>query len=389
MFGSSGGGSGGGQNPLGALFGQGRGRSSRNQPRASRPAGGGFNPLEMLFGSRGSGAGSPRNGGMDATFMQNFFGQGVPMDGGGASSSASAVQHTGAPPPTSKSTLRNLPHVKVTAHDIEKNESDECSICLDELVLGQPAIRIPCGHLYHEDCVQGWLKKSNECPDCRFELPTDDAKYEKGRKERMADRKIRLRPEDLAVRSCPELRRLAVFLKIDVRGCLEKSEFLECIAASDQVEMLKAQEGAGSSQSSGHLFGYACGDMGDADPPAQSQSNNFTETVTNDQTSGNSAGNAVTELKPAATEVSTAPPVMSDPASLQSVDEWLAAEPRSKPGPASQQATADATPSTPLEGQTVGQLRLLARQLTVSLDGCLEKCEIIHRIRQSPGYREA
>ncbi|OLP90009.1 E3 ubiquitin-protein ligase [Symbiodinium microadriaticum] len=57
------------------------------------------------------------------------------------------------------------------------------------------AIRLPCGHLFYEDAVKDWLKKSNEClelglvgPVCRWELPSDDAEHEKGRSERMAGR---------------------------------------------------------------------------------------------------------------------------------------------------------------------------------------------------------
>merc|ERR1719491_463581 len=117
---------------------------------------GGFNP-----GMAGAWGAPPWAGGMGAG----------PADGGPGNRS-------NAPPPTSKSMMRQLPRVKVTSHDLAVNESNECSICLDELVIGQPALRIPCGHLYHEECVKDWLRKSNECPVCRFELPTDDAEYE-------------------------------------------------------------------------------------------------------------------------------------------------------------------------------------------------------------------
>merc|ERR1712039_56429 len=79
----------------------------------------------------------------------------------------------------------------------------------------------------------------NECPVCRYELPTDDIQYEKGRKERMAGRKIRMRRADLVYKSPKELRRLAEHLGIDIRGCCEKKELVDCIAASTRVSIIQ------------------------------------------------------------------------------------------------------------------------------------------------------
>merc|ERR1712054_167441 len=103
---------------------------------------------------------------------------------------------------------------------------------------------------------------------CRYELPTDDAAYERGREERMAGRKIRLHHAELARRSAAELRRLALFLKKDVSGCLEKSELVACITASSQVEMVESADDAAPSSG---LFDYACSSAsGVESKPAQS-----------------------------------------------------------------------------------------------------------------------
>ncbi|GMN45744.1 hypothetical protein TIFTF001_014929 [Ficus carica] len=48
-----------------------------------------------------------------------------------------------------------------------------CVICLEEILLGCEASRLPCLHFYHECCILRWLEKSNLCPLCRFELPLD------------------------------------------------------------------------------------------------------------------------------------------------------------------------------------------------------------------------
>ena len=44
---------------------------------------------------------------------------------------------------------------------------------------------MPCEHMFHEVCVVTWLENRNSCPECRYELRTDDERYEskKGKKE--------------------------------------------------------------------------------------------------------------------------------------------------------------------------------------------------------------
>jgi hypothetical protein len=47
-----------------------------------------------------------------------------------------------------------------------------CSICHDEVKVATTAVRLPCAHVYHTDCITTWLSKFNTCPICRYALPT-------------------------------------------------------------------------------------------------------------------------------------------------------------------------------------------------------------------------
>lgn len=143
--------------------------------------------------------------------------------------------------PTSRHVMHSLPRIKVTAHDIQRNRNDKCTICLDSLSVGEPASRLPCDHLFHDFCILPWLRSSNQCPVCRYELPTNDWEFEQGRVARMAGRKLRLRKTDLCAKTAQELRRLSEHLCLDTRGCLEKAEFIERISTSCRVELVSEE----------------------------------------------------------------------------------------------------------------------------------------------------
>ncbi|KAL4476287.1 hypothetical protein ABPG74_010020 [Tetrahymena malaccensis] len=54
--------------------------------------------------------------------------------------------------------------------DMNKNEQEECTICL-EGYQEEDKVRISiCGHLYHQICIDQWLVAHTNCPYCRQEL---------------------------------------------------------------------------------------------------------------------------------------------------------------------------------------------------------------------------
>ena len=46
----------------------------------------------------------------------------------------------------------------------EDGRDSACVICLSEFTEGEPAQLLPCGHVFHTDCVTSWLRVSHSCP---------------------------------------------------------------------------------------------------------------------------------------------------------------------------------------------------------------------------------
>lgn len=55
----------------------------------------------------------------------------------------------------------------VVMHNTTIKSYGECSICLEDLNSNLYALQ--CGHLFHENCIQKWLKLKKYCPVCQFE----------------------------------------------------------------------------------------------------------------------------------------------------------------------------------------------------------------------------
>ena len=75
--------------------------------------------------------------------------------------------------------VKKLPLVKIEAKHCKKNGSEmeppSCTVCCDTIAVGNKGMFMPCGHIYHPDCLNPWLKDHNTCPVCRFEMPTEEA----------------------------------------------------------------------------------------------------------------------------------------------------------------------------------------------------------------------
>lgn len=50
------------------------------------------------------------------------------------------------------------------------DEEPHCSICLGEYEEGEELCTLPCGHVYHSDCIGSWCSNHTRCPLCNTDL---------------------------------------------------------------------------------------------------------------------------------------------------------------------------------------------------------------------------
>ena len=42
-----------------------------------------------------------------------------------------------------------------------------CMVCLEDFALSASCRRLPCGHVFHQSCIDEWLKRCTDCPICK------------------------------------------------------------------------------------------------------------------------------------------------------------------------------------------------------------------------------
>ena len=50
---------------------------------------------------------------------------------------------------------------------------DKCPICLQKYKGADIIKEFPCKHIFHKNCIFKWLKKSNKCPLCKYDITND------------------------------------------------------------------------------------------------------------------------------------------------------------------------------------------------------------------------
>ncbi|KAI2468903.1 hypothetical protein F4781DRAFT_422326 [Annulohypoxylon bovei var. microspora] len=86
-----------------------------------------------------------------------------------------ANPQSNAPAPASDESIARLPKKKLDEAMLGPELKGECTICIDEMKVGDEAVVLPCRHWFHEKCVVLWLKQHNTCPICRAPIDGEAA----------------------------------------------------------------------------------------------------------------------------------------------------------------------------------------------------------------------
>ena len=72
-----------------------------------------------------------------------------------------------AAPPASNEAISKLPRKKLDEEMLGREIKGKCTVCIDDVGLGDEVVVLPCKHWFHDGCVVLWLKEHNTCPICR------------------------------------------------------------------------------------------------------------------------------------------------------------------------------------------------------------------------------
>ena len=68
-----------------------------------------------------------------------------------------------------KNQIKKIPKVIYNKYRFS-DEDNKCVVCQYEFKNGEEVTQLPCGHLFHSDCVDTWLSKNKVCPMCHKEI---------------------------------------------------------------------------------------------------------------------------------------------------------------------------------------------------------------------------
>ena len=64
--------------------------------------------------------------------------------------------------------IKKIPNVYFSKKHFKNQE--KCAICQYEYKETEKISKLPCLHIFHNDCIKGWLEKNKVCPICKKEI---------------------------------------------------------------------------------------------------------------------------------------------------------------------------------------------------------------------------
>jgi hypothetical protein len=70
-----------------------------------------------------------------------------------------------------ESLINELLGNEVLTEETENNLNNKlCSICIEDIVVGDEYTKLECSHSYHRNCLKQWIEVKSTCPLCRIAL---------------------------------------------------------------------------------------------------------------------------------------------------------------------------------------------------------------------------
>ncbi|WVQ74907.1 hypothetical protein IAR50_004515 [Cryptococcus sp. DSM 104548] len=76
--------------------------------------------------------------------------------------------------PANDTVIEGLPRFNFDGKSLAQSQFKDCPVCKDDFQVNDAVVRIPCQHLFHDDCLVPWLKQNGTCPVCRFSLVSEE-----------------------------------------------------------------------------------------------------------------------------------------------------------------------------------------------------------------------
>lgn len=75
--------------------------------------------------------------------------------------------------------LARIPHVILEEKYGKRQKSGDfeypqCPVCCSNMKKGEEIMLVPCGHMYHTECITPWFAEHNSCPVCRREISANN-----------------------------------------------------------------------------------------------------------------------------------------------------------------------------------------------------------------------
>ena len=70
--------------------------------------------------------------------------------------------------------FKYLPEITINKNSYY--DTKQCTICLNDININEKAIILPCLDIFHSECIKKNFIRNNTCPNCKFELTSENMK---------------------------------------------------------------------------------------------------------------------------------------------------------------------------------------------------------------------